>query len=111
MSICVICQRVAIAKRGENPYFIHEFPHSILVVGDHQFHKGYCLLMLKDHVREMHELRPEIARELTDELMQATRGVVKTFDPWKINHSCYGNVVPHIHWHIFPRYEADPDHL
>ena len=80
-------------------------------VGDHQFHKGYAVLLLKDHVREMHELSPQAAADLMGELMSATRAVVKTFKPWKINHACYGNAVPHIHWHIFPRYESDSDHL
>jgi diadenosine tetraphosphate (Ap4A) HIT family hydrolase len=28
-----------------------------------------------------------------------------------MNYSCYGNVDPHIHWHLFPRYESEPDHL
>jgi len=104
-----MCERVA--QRANNPHLIHEFPRSTLLVGDHQFHKGYCLLVLKDHVREMHELPPQVAHDVIDELMQATRAVVTTFEPWKINHACYGNVVPHIHWHIFPRYESDPDHL
>src|SRR5262249_10044177 len=108
---CLICDRIALAKQGANPYFIHEFPRSIFVVGDHQFHKGYCVLLLKDHVREMHELPANVARELVDELMIATRAVVSTFGPWKINHACSGTAVPHIHWHIFPRYESDPDHL
>ena len=98
---CLICQRVALSR--DNPFFIHEFPRSILVVGDHQFHKGYAVLLLKDHVREMHELSPQAAADLMGELMSATRAVVKTFKPWKINHACYGNAVPHIHWHIYPQ--------
>ncbi len=28
-----------------------------------------------------------------------------------MNHSCYGNLDPHIHRHLFPRYESEPDHL
>ena|SRR5438045_2535393 len=108
---CLICQRVELSLRGQNPFLIHEYPHSLFVVGDHQFHKGYCVLLLKLHVRELTDLAPQAARELFDELMSATRAVQKTFQPWKLNHSCYGNAVPHIHWHIFPRYESDPDHL
>ena len=108
-STCIMCRRIA--QRDSNPHFIHEFPNSLLLAGDHQFHKGYCVLVLKNHVREMHELPEAVAREVMDELMAATRAVVKTFNPWKINHACYGNVVPHVHWHIFPRYQSDPDHL
>jgi diadenosine tetraphosphate (Ap4A) HIT family hydrolase len=108
---CLICQRVELAKRGQNPHLIHEFRHSIFVVGDHQFHRGYCVLQLKEHVREFFDLPPHTAREMFDELIIASRAVQKTFDPWKLNHSCYGNQVPHVHWHIFPRYESEGNHL
>lgn len=108
---CSICQRVSLWRSEENPFFIHEFKNSIFVVGDHQFHRGYSLLLLKEHVRELHELGSSIQVELFQELMAAGRALVDTFNPWKMNYSCYGNVDPHIHWHLFPRYEKEPDHL
>ena len=108
---CSICQRISLWRSGRNPYFIHEFENSILVVGDHQFHKGYSLLLLKDHVRELHELEPAVFLALSQELLKSGRAVVETFRPWKMNYSCYGNVDPHIHWHLFPRYESEPDHM
>ena len=108
---CSICQRVALWRDGRNPHFIHEFEHSVLVVGDHQFHRGYCLLLLKDHVRELHELEEGVFVALSLELIRAGRAVAETFKPWKMNYSCYGNLDPHIHWHLFPRYESEPDHL
>lgn len=107
---CSICQRIALWQSGQNPYFIHEFEHS-LFVGDHQFHRGYALLLLKDHVRELHELQPTIQVALFQELMTAGRALVDSFKPWKMNYSCYGNLDPHIHWHLFPRYDSEPDHL
>ncbi len=107
---CLICHRVSLSKSGENPYFIHEFEHSIFVVGDHQFHKGYSLLLLKEHVRELHELAPQEQAVLFQELMMAARALVATFQPWKMNYACYGNAEPHVHWHLFPRYDSEPDH-
>ena len=108
---CSICRRVTLWRDGSNPHFIHEFENSILVVGDHQFHRGYSLLLLKEHVRELHELDPPVQAALFRELMTAGRALVATFRPWKMNYSCYGNVDPHIHWHLFPRYDTEPDHL
>jgi diadenosine tetraphosphate (Ap4A) HIT family hydrolase len=108
---CSICERVSLWRSGNSPYFIHEFERSIFIVGDHQFHRGYSLLLLKDHVRELHELEPSVQVILFRELMVAGRALVDTFNPWKMNYSCYGNVDPHIHWHLFPRYDSEPDHL
>jgi diadenosine tetraphosphate (Ap4A) HIT family hydrolase len=108
---CTICDRINAAKRAELPSLIYEFANSLLLVGDHQFHRGYCVLVYKEHIREMHDLPDPIQREVFGELMTATTAIAKAFAPWKMNHACYGNQVPHIHWHIFPRYESEPDHL
>ena len=108
---CSICRRVALWREGRNANFVHEFESSILVVGDHQFHRGYCLLLLKEHVRELHELEAEAQAALSRELMEAGRAIAEAFGPRKMNYSCYGNVDPHVHWHLFPRYETEPDHL
>src|SRR5688500_9931787 len=107
---CPMCRRVtAFLQADENPFLIHEFEHSLFVVGDHQFFRGYSLLILKEHERELHELEPGVQSALFAELMTAGRAVAEAFKPWKMNYSCYGNLVPHIHWHLFPRYDSDPD--
>lgn len=106
---CLICVRVAAWHRNANPYVIAAFEHSIFVVGDHQFHRGCCLVLLKDHVRELHELPPEVQAALWQEVMRAGQALVRTFHPWKMNYACYGNAEPHVHWHLFPRCETDPD--
>lgn len=111
MGDCLICERVKSAREGKNSHLIHEFKNSYLVLGDHQFFKGYCVLLLKSHVRELHELPSDQQKELFEELMTSGKVIHEAFKPWKMNYSCYGNQVPHVHWHIFPRYETDPDHL
>ncbi len=106
---CLICDRITLWQRGQNPYMIHEFEHSIFVVGDHQFHQGYALVLLKEHVRELHDLTPHVQTALFQEVMWAGRALMDTFQPWKMNYACYGNSEPHVHWHLFPRYKTDPD--
>ena len=107
---CLICKRVSEKKENKNFHFIHEFKNSIIVLGDYQYFKGYSLLLYKEHVRELHELTDQIQVELYKELMTAGKVIYQTFKPWKMNYSCYANTVEHIHWHIFPRYESEPDH-
>ena len=53
----LFCERVAVAKEGRSPHLIAEMDHSYFVVGDHQFHQGYALVLLKDHVREPFDYR------------------------------------------------------
>lgn len=107
---CLMCQRVALLLKDDaHPFLIHEFQHSVFVVGENQFFRGYSLLLLKNHVRELHELEPKVQSTLFAELIIAGRAIADAFEPWKMNYSCYGNAVPHIHWHLFPRYDSDPN--
>ncbi len=108
MSQCLICHRLLGIHQDIS--LIHEFKNSFLVLGDHQYFPGYSVLLLKDHVREMHQLSLERQTELFAEVMVAGNAIQRAFQPWKMNYSCYGNAVEHVHWHIFPRYESDPDH-
>jgi diadenosine tetraphosphate (Ap4A) HIT family hydrolase len=106
---CLICERVALAREARNPHLIAEMKHTYFVVGDHQFFKGYALVLLKEHVREPFELPPEVQREHFAEVMRAAKAIHETFAPLKLNYPCYGNAEPHVHWHIVPRYEDDPN--
>jgi len=103
--MCLICERIKNLKK--NPHFIHEFKHSIFVLGDHQFFQGYSLLFFKEHVRDVTELSPEVAGEFFKEVVSAGKIIQKHFQPYRLNYSCLGNQVEHIHFHIFPRYTQD----
>ena len=109
MQDCDGCKRVEAAKAGSNPHCIAEFENSWLFLGDHQYYRGYCVLMAKAHARELQDMPEKIFMGLAAELMRATRAIDAAFKPWKMNHACLGNLVQHVHWHIMPRYEDDAD--
>lgn len=106
---CVMCGKVAACADATYPGLITEFRHSFFVLGDHQFFSGYSMVILKDHVRDMMDLPGKLQLELFQEVMFASRAIQDEFKPWKLNYASLGNQVPHVHWHIFPRYEGDPD--
>lgn len=105
--MCLICERVSAIKAGNNPYLIKEFKHSYFVVGDHQYFKGYSLLIMKDHHEDLTDVEDTIQHEYMAEVLKAAKFLKKTFNATRINYSCLGNFVPHVHYHLFPRYEED----
>jgi diadenosine tetraphosphate (Ap4A) HIT family hydrolase len=108
MDKCAICTRLE--NIAMDAALVHEFANSYLLLGNHQYFRGYCILLYKWHVRELHELDSDMQTDLNHELMLATQAVVRAFNPWKMNHACLGNRDQHIHWHIIPRYETEADH-
>lgn len=105
---CPLCNRVALTKEGKYPYLIHEFKNSYLMLGEHQFFQGYSVLVSKNHYREMTDIPVDERNELFVEMMKAHEVIQKVFNPKKMNMCSLGNVVDHVHWHFFPRYENDP---
>jgi len=106
---CFICDRVDLIKKGENPYFVYELKSSYVVLGDHQFYKGYVLLLSKIHLPELHMLPSSFKKELLNEVGIVGEALYKAFQPRKLNYELLGNEVQHVHWHLFPRYKDDPN--
>jgi diadenosine tetraphosphate (Ap4A) HIT family hydrolase len=105
---CPICERISLIKKGKNPHFVKEMESGYLVLGDHQFYKGYSVLLCKNHVSELYQLDNDIRRKFLWEMSIVAEAVFRTFKPKKINYELLGNTDSHVHWHIFPRYHDDP---
>ena len=105
---CSLCERVDLAGKGVYPYLIHEFQHSFLMLGEHQFFPGYSVLVLKPHFKEMTDIPEKIRSEFFAEMMASSQAIEKAFSPDKMNMCSLGNVVPHVHWHFFPRHKSEP---
>jgi len=105
--MCLICERLELIKKGSFAPFVHEFENSYLVIGEHQYFKGYCVLHHKECIEDITDLAAEEQAIFLEELMIAAKAVKKHFKAKRINYSSLGNVVSHLHFHIFPRYEAE----
>lgn len=82
---------------------------SSLYLGKNQTYRGHCSLILDTR----HAVRPDqlSAQEWTafcSDLHVAVGAIMRTVTPDHVNIESLGNVVPHLHWHIVPRYKHDP---
>lgn len=68
---------------------------------------GFCRVVWRAHVREMSDLAPADRRHLLDVLGALEAAVRAVVRPDKINLASLGNVVPHLHWHVIPRWTDD----
>lgn len=108
-SECLICNRIQLIQQDKNPYCVTELKTGYVVIGDHQFFRGYTLFLGKKHVRELHELDPKTRKEFLWEMSIVAEAVYKAFKPEKLNYELLGNTDEHLHWHLFPRYATDPE--
>lgn len=99
-STCELCETAG----GE---VLHQAAQFRVVLVDDDHYPGFCRVIWQDHVKEVTDL-PELDRMLLmDVLWQVERVVREVMQPDKINLASFGNVVPHLHWHVIPRYTDD----
>jgi len=108
---CGICAGLETIRAGKAPNLIAELDNSYVVLGDAQFYRGYCILLAKHHAQELFELPSHEARALSDELRLVAEAIYTVVKPLKLNYECLGNLEPHVHWHVFPRYESEEEKL
>jgi len=68
---------------------------------------GFCRVIWNEHVKEMTDLISQMRSEFMDTVFAVESAVREVMQPDKINLASLGNVVPHLHWHVIPRYTDD----
>ncbi len=106
---CELCAKLQSCRDGTHPGLIAELDTGFAVLGDSQFFLGYSLLIAKDPVTELHELPRDRRLRLLEEVAQLAEAVAIVTQSHKLNYEALGNMVHHMHWHIFPRRLTDPD--
>lgn len=68
---------------------------------------GFCRVIWNEHVAEMSDLLPAQRDHLMEVVYGTERVLRDLLKPHKINLASFGNLVPHLHWHVIPRHEDD----
>lgn len=87
---------------------ICEMDISTLYLFKEQTYKGRCLLSFKGHKGELFELQDNELRLFSQDLKKATNAMKKALAADKINYGAYSDKLPHLHFHLVPKYEGGP---
>jgi diadenosine tetraphosphate (Ap4A) HIT family hydrolase len=87
---------------------IAELEHCYVTLNRDQFFPGYCFVFTKLHVTELFHLDRKLRSAVMEEVTAIATALYTLFQPAKINYELLGNMVPHMHWHIVPRFVTDP---
>lgn len=98
---CLLCN-----KPGGEILWQDDFCRIVLVT-DTPDYPGFCRVILNHHVKEMTDLAPQDRDRLMGRVWKTEQAVRSVMQPDKINIASFGNVVPHLHWHVVPRFLDD----
>lgn len=97
---CVLCH-----SKNENIVWKNN-KFRVIQVDDPNF-PGYFRIIWNSHVAEMSDLSDEDRALLQKALLAVEKVIRSQMQPDKINWAQFGNMVPHLHWHVIARYRDD----
>ena len=106
---CLFCKIV----NKEIPNFtVFENDYVLAFLDIHPCCKGHTVVIPKKHLENLLEMSNDEWRNTLDGVREAMHKVQKVLNPDGMNIAINerppgGQVVPHAHWHIFPRWDGD----
>ena len=79
-----------------------------VVYVDESGYPGFCRVIWAEHVKEMTDLPDDDRERLMRVVFAVETALREVLRPHKINLASLGNLTPHLHWHVIPRFEHDP---
>lgn len=78
-----------------------------VVLVDEADYPGFCRVIWNDHVKEMTDLTAPERNRIMLAVWAVEAALREVMQPQKINLASLGNMTPHVHWHVIPRYPDD----
>jgi diadenosine tetraphosphate (Ap4A) HIT family hydrolase len=104
MTNCVLCKDELKPEEGQLIWRGDDC--RIILVNDPEL-PGFCRIIWNLHVSEMTDLTYGEREHLMTLVFAVEEAVRYVMHPDKMNVAALGNMVPHIHWHVIPRYKDD----
>lgn len=101
MPACPLCE-----SRGGTILWQDDFCR--VVLADEPDYPGFLRVILAAHVKEMSDLAPAEQQRLLQAVLASEAALREVVAPDKVNLASLGNLVPHLHWHVIPRFTDDP---
>jgi diadenosine tetraphosphate (Ap4A) HIT family hydrolase len=78
-----------------------------VVLAEEHDYPGFCRVIWRAHVAEFSDLDPAARDSLMRVVNAAECAIRRVMQPVKVNLASLGNQVPHVHWHVIPRFTND----
>ena len=106
---CVFCD---IINGKVEASVVYKTNQVIAIMDVRQAHPGHVLVIPKEHVSDIYALSDETGTYIMQGITRISKAVQHVFDPegmsiWQSNGKAANQEVPHVHFHIHPRWKGD----
>ena len=100
MTVCPLCR-----PQGEDVVW-HDAWCRVIIAPQPDY-PGFCRVIWQAHVKEMTDLTLPQRTHIMNAVWAVETALRDVLAPTKINLASLGNQVPHLHWHVIPRFTDD----
>ncbi len=101
--VCELCA----ADGGEILYRDATLRIVAVTGADGETYRGFCRVIWNAHVKEMTDLTPAQRSTFMKTVFKLEAVLREQLNPEKMNIASLGNMTPHLHWHVIPRFIGD----
>ncbi|NVD72168.1 HIT family protein [Duganella sp. BJB488] len=101
---CDLCALLAAPAAGAVIWSDRQL--SVVAVDEAEY-PGFTRVVWNAHVKEMTDLSPAERGRVMEVVWAVESAQRAVMAPEKINLASFGNMTPHVHWHVIPRYVDD----
>lgn len=103
---CAFC---TILRNKQNPTWVVDLTYGSIFLNLNQSYWGRCLYVPFEHYRDLSVIDHEDYMNYNHEVLLASNTIRNSVKADLVNIAMLGNKVAHVHWHIIPRFENDPN--
>lgn len=79
----------------------------VAVTGAEAAYRGFCRVIWNVHTKEITDLTRDDRNRFMDAVYRVETALRSSLEPDKMNIASLGNMTPHLHWHVIPRFHDD----
>ena len=103
---CAMCADSGTAENAHS-LLVAETKTSRVRLSRNQEHRGYCIVILRDHRTDLTHLSADELAGFWLDVQRAGMAIDHVFEPRKIDYLVMGHRMPHLHCHVFPQHAHD----
>ena len=104
MKQCDLCQ--LLVEPAADVLIWRDAQLSVVAVNEPEY-PGFTRVVWNAHVKEMTDLDAAARAHVMNVVWAVEQAMRNVMLPHKVNLASFGNMTPHVHWHVIPRYLDD----
>ena len=106
---CLFCNMLK--NKESTPSYVITLNSGSLFINNNQYYSGRLIYLYKEHLIDISKLNEIDLLSVMKDIKYCFMILKRNFNPDAIDIATSNNFIPHLHWHIIPKYSFQRDYF